>query len=118
MVRLNDSFEMIPPRPGFWTDTIADDVQILSNIPYFGKSSDKVWPLAGFTGGNSPKAVYLHGQEFAGENQSGTITGIFPAITGYAYLSRDWKSITIEYSYQDTLSQKWYNDTFTGSKIW
>ena len=118
VVRLHDSFEIVPPVPGYFNDSTKWDVEFIRNIPYNGVASDHVWPLSNDNFIDfSPKAIQINAPG-AGGLKGRESFGIFPAMKGYAYLSRDWKSITIEYSYQDTLTQKWINDTFTGSKLW
>ena len=82
----------IPYPPNYGTDKITLDIG-------FGELCDVI----------SPKALHISCQGYKG----------IPAMKGYAWLDKnDAKSITIAYSFKDTLTGVWASDTFRGRKIY
>jgi hypothetical protein len=82
----------IPYPPNYATNKITRDIDI-------GELCD----------GTSPRALSIYCTGYKG----------IPAMKGFAWLDKnDSKSITIAYSFQDTITGIWASDTFRGRKIY
>jgi hypothetical protein len=91
---------------------------IIRGIPYPPNyASDKLSrnTYGAFFDGDAPCALSIFSKEYRGS----LIPAIIPAMKGYAWLDKgDHKTITIAYSFKDTLTQLWKIDTFRGKKIY
>lgn len=94
-------------------------VGAIRGIPYPPNyASDKLTRNLGggdFFDGDSPRAVSINCTGYRGS----LISKLIPAMKGFAWLDKnDSKSITIGYTFKDTLTGVWSSDTFRGRKIY
>ncbi len=120
LFKLVDTFMTIPICPG--TVSSPRDVSnfIIEGIPFDGISTLSPCLLSNATYNViSPKGIFINETTSSvGSDKSGRRT-LFPGIKGYAILSKDWKNITFDYEWKDTIDNKTlYKDRFIGKKLW
>lgn len=120
LFRVVDTFMNIPVCEGTVPTPRDENNQIVEGIPFMGISTlSPCLTTADHIEGSSPKALYLYKDGSAvGSDVNGKVR-TYPAIKAYAVLSKDRKTIVVDYQWRDTIDHKtWYKDKFIGKKVW
>jgi hypothetical protein len=120
LFRLIDTMMWVPACKGTNSSPRYYSNEVIDGIPFKGISNlSPCLTTVSFIQQMSPKAVYFkENSNVTGSNSFQDIR-TFPGIKAYAYLSRDLKTITVDYQWLDTINNKvWYSDKFIGKKMW
>jgi hypothetical protein len=120
LFRVVDTLMNIPVCPGTVPVPREENNQIVEGVPFAGISTlSPCLTTADHIEGSSPKALYLYKNGSAVGSDVNRNARTYPAIKAYVLLSKDLKTIVVDYQWSDTIDNKtWYNDKYIGTKLW